>query len=135
MNERRVARIEALIQQRVAEVIDRELKDPRRGLITVTKVRVDRELLTCKVYWSVLGGDADRARNERVLDGARGFVQREIAAVLRTRSVPRVSFAFDESISGAIRMQQVLDDLAAERAARPEAVEPPAADDGGGDFP
>ena len=125
MNERRIQRIQELIKARVARVLDSELSDPRRSLITVTRVKVDRELSSCLVFWSVLGSDADRRRNARMLDDAARFVQREVAAVLHTRTVPRVKFIFDESIEGAQRVQKLLDTLKRER----ESVEPAAEPD------
>ena len=115
MNERRIQRIQELIKHRVAEVIDQELSDPRRGLITVTKVRVDREMMSCEVFWSLLGDEKARRLNARMLDDARAFVQREVAAVLHTRTVPHLRFRYDESIEGAVRIDNLLADLRRER--------------------
>ncbi len=115
MNERRIARIRTLIKERAAEVIDRELADPRRGLITVTKVDVDREMASAKIYWSVLGDDAQIRTTERMLDSARGFVQKEIGKVLHTRTTPRVTFVFDETIAGAARLEEIFQELREER--------------------
>lgn len=133
MNERRIARLQELIKVRAAEVIDQELSDPRRGMITVTKVELDREMVACKIYWSVLGSDTQRRTSERMLDSARGYVQREIGAVLSTRTVPRISFIFDESIAGAIRIQELLEEIRTERGDdgedQPDEAQPPHGDD------
>lgn len=111
MNERRIERLQSQIKARVADVISQEMADPRRGLITITRVQLDRELQTCKIYWSVLGDEKVRRLNEHMLEHATGFVRREIARLLSTRSVPQVRFLFDESIEGALRMDQLLQDL------------------------
>lgn len=118
MNERRIKRLQELIKARVAEVVSFELSDPRRGMITITRVGLDREVSHCKVYWSVLGGDKERKLNAKMLDHATAFVQREVAAVLHTRTVPKVRFVFDESIQGALRVQGIIDRLREEREAR-----------------
>jgi ribosome-binding factor A len=118
MNERRIKRLQELIKARVAEVVSFELADPRRGLITITKVELDRELAQCKVYWSVLGDEKERNLNAHMLDHATSYVQREVAAILHTRTVPRVRFVFDESIAGAIRVQRIIDELRDERRRR-----------------
>lgn len=123
MNDRRIARLQSLIKARVAEVVAYELADPRRGLVTITRVEVDRELTKCKVYWSVLGDEKERKLNEHMLKHAAPFVQREVAAVLSTRTTPRVSFVFDDSVEGAVRVQGIIDKLRAEREQR-EALEP-----------
>ncbi len=126
MNERRIARLQEQIKARVAQVISRDMADPRRGLITITRVKLDREMVTCKVYWSVFGDAKERARNERMLNHAARFIQHEVAGVLTTRTVPRVQFEFDESILGAIRIDNILRELREEREAR----EPPDEDGG-----
>ncbi len=131
MNERRLRQLEAQIKARAAEVVTQELADPRRGLITVTRVELDRELAHCKIFWSVLGDAGARARNAEMLEHAARFVQRELGRVLRTRTVPRVRFVFDESIAGAIRVQDIIDRLRAERADREEQQGDAAADAGG----
>lgn len=135
MNERRIKRLQELIKGRVAEVVSFELSDPRRGLITITKVELDREVAHCKVYWSILGDEKERKLNARMLEHATPFVQREVAAVLHIRSVPRVQFVFDESIEGAIRVQGIIDKLRDEReereAERADGAEPLGEAEGG----
>ncbi len=118
MNERRVARLEQQIKAKVAEVISRDISDPRRGLITITRVKLDREMVSCKVYWSVLGNEKDRKLNGHMLNHAARFIQHEVATVLHTRTVPRVQFIFDESITGALRIDNILRELRTERAER-----------------
>ncbi len=131
MNERRIKRLEAQIKERAAEIVSRELADPRRGLITITRVELDREMEHCKIFWSVLGGDRERALNEKMLEHATSFLRRGIAQVLHTRTAPRVRFVFDESIEGAIRVQGLLDRLRTEREARETTA--PAGDDATGE--
>ena len=111
MKERRIQRLQELIKERVAEVIDRDISDPRRGLVTITRVKLDREVTHCIVYWSILGTDAARRTNERMLTRAAGYVQRELGAVLHTRTVPRVRFVLDESIAGAQRIDEILHEI------------------------
>ena len=115
MNERRIARLEQQIKARVAEVISHDISDPRRGLITITRVKLDREMVSCKVYWSVLGGEKDRQLNEHMLNHAARFIQHEVAGVLHTRTTPRIHFVYDESITGALRIDNILRELRAER--------------------
>ena len=124
MNERRIARIQELIKARVAQVLQRDLADPSAGMITITRVKVDRELMSCKIYWSVLGTDSTRKVNEAILKKASSFVRTAIAKVLNTRTVPKVNFIFDESIRGAIRIQEILREVRGDRSQEPEAEGP-----------
>jgi ribosome-binding factor A len=125
---RRIRRLCSLIKQRVAEVLQREVKDPRLGLVTITEVELDRELTVCRVFWSVLGGDKERRLNEKALGHARKFIQREVAAVLPTRTVPRLQFVFDEAIEGAIRVQKLIADIRAEEGDESDPPDPDADD-------
>ncbi len=118
MNERRTAKVQELIKERVAEVIDREIADPRRGLVTVTRVKVDRDLSTCIIFWTVYGNEAVRSKNAHMLADAGRFVRREIAAVLHTRTVPKVKFIYDEELLEAQRMDDLLRELHDEREQR-----------------
>ncbi len=111
MNERRIARLQQQIKARVAQVISRDMADPRRGLITITRVKLDREMINCKVYWSVLGDEKDRRKNKRMLDLAAKFIRHEVAGILTTRTTPQVQFEFDESIAGALRVEGILREL------------------------
>jgi ribosome-binding factor A len=118
MNERRVHRLENQIKARIAEVLLREIADPQVGFVTISGVELDREIKLCKVFWSTLGGKKERSSSQQALDRANGFIRRQIAQVLHTRSVPVVRFVFDESIEGAIRVSNLLEDLRAERERR-----------------
>lgn len=115
MNERRIARLQEQIKQRVAEVVAHEMADPRIGLITITRVKLDRELAVCKVYWSIFGDAKHRRMNEEALQHGRKYIQHEVAGILHTRTVPQVRFLYDESVEGAARMQSLLNELRAER--------------------
>ncbi len=118
MNERRVHRLEHQIKARVAEVLQREIADPQLGFVTVSAVELDREIKLCKVFWSILGSKRDRHSSQQALDRATGFIRRHIAQVLHTRTVPVVRFIFDESIEGAIRVNNLLAELQVERERR-----------------
>jgi ribosome-binding factor A len=125
MNERRIQRLESQIQHRVAEILMRELQDPKLGMVTVCRVELDSEFTQCKVYWSVFGTDKQKAQTRGALSRARGFVQREVGASLSTRTVPHLEFVFDESIAGAVKMQDTLSELRKEREDRTGVAEPP----------
>lgn len=119
MNERRLARLKEQIKQRLAVVLQRELADPKLGLVTITRIELDTEFTHCKAYWSVLAGSDQEGRarrdNEGALKRARGFCQREMAKVLHTRSIPHLEFLFDEGIGAAIRMNKLLSELNPDR--------------------
>ena len=109
--QRRVARLAEQIHHRAAEIIAHELKDPRLGFVTVTRVVLDAEIEHCTVYWSCLGSEKERNLTAHALDHARGYIQREVGRILVTRSVPHLTFEFDQSIAGAIRIHNLIDEV------------------------
>lgn len=109
------SRLAERIRARVAHVVLYELQDPRITFPTITRVRLAKDLSTCRVYYSVLGSEADRKKTAHALEDARGFVQRQVAAVLRTRVTPVLKFEYDESIEGGMRMHGLLKQLKNER--------------------
>jgi ribosome-binding factor A len=123
MNERRLARLTQQIKQRLAEVLQRDISDPKLGMVTITRVELDTEFTQCKAYWSVLAGSDQEEKAKRdsaaVLNRARGFCQREMARVLHTRTIPHLQFLFDEGIGAAIRMNKILSELSTGDAATP----------------
>jgi len=115
MSSRTNLKLAATIQQRAAHVLIHELKDPRVGILTVTRVKLSPDLSSCVIYWSTLGGDGDRSKARHALDSARLYVQRRVAEGLRTRSAPQLSFVYDESVAGSIKMGGLLKQLRSDR--------------------
>ena len=111
------SRLAARIRERVANVVLFELQDPRiePGRVTITRVRLSRDLSRCTAYFSVYGSESDRSKIQHALNDAAGHVQRELGKVLRTRTVPHLGFEYDEAIEGGMRVTGLLDRLKAER--------------------
>ena len=104
----KIERLQQVIKFKVSQVIHRDLADPRIGLITITYVKLSRDLSNCTVGYSMLGGDGDRSKCERALRDACGFIQKEVAGALRTRRAPQLCFSYDESIEGSARVAELL---------------------------
>lgn len=118
MNERRLQRLQEQIKQTLAEVLLRDLADTKLGMVTITRVELDSEFTRCKAYWSVLGDSKQRADSTGALRRARGLCQRAIGKSVHTRSVPHLEFIFDAGIAGAIRLNNLIAELAEERKQR-----------------
>jgi len=84
------------------------VKDPRVGFVTVTGVKVTDDLHLATVYFSIIGGEAERKGAEAGLNSAKGFLRREIGKVLRMRHVPDLMFRFDESVEYGSRIESLL---------------------------
>jgi ribosome-binding factor A len=107
-NPRTIARLEAQIHRRAAYCLQFEVADPRASFITIVRVELSSDLLNGKIFYSLLGEESERAKVEHMLDGAAGFIQRQIARVLETRTVPHLRWVYDDSIAEASRMDQLI---------------------------
>jgi len=133
INPRSKARIAARIQERVAHCIEFELNDPRSTFITVTRVEVSDDLSIAKIFYSVYGTEGDKSRTAHMLEGATGFVRRQVGRVLKTRFIPDLRWIYDDSIERAAHMNDVIQeaiekDRAINPAAHSEIPPPPPAE-------
>jgi len=119
MQGKRLDRVNQLIREEVSYLLQRELKDPRLGFVTVTEVDVSKDLRTAKVYVSVLGTEAEWRGSLEALRSARGFIRNWLVPRLRLRTVPELTFHPDRSMAHAAHIQSVLERLREDRAEPP----------------
>ena len=110
----RLQRVNQLIREEISHLIQRELKDPRLGFVTVTEVDVAKDLRSAKVYVSVLGSETQWKESLQALESARGFIRNWLVPRLRLRAVPHLTFHPDRSMAHAAHIQTVLEGLKTE---------------------
>jgi ribosome-binding factor A len=108
-----------------------DLKDPRLGLVTVTRVEVSHDLSHARVHVGVLGDEAERRKSLQALESAAGFVRRELSRRLAIRQVPQIDFRYDKGLDATERVARLLDEereanVAALRSAEGDAASGPA---------
>lgn len=111
MQGKRLDRVNQLIKEEISHLLQRELKDPRLGFVTVTEVDVAKDLRSGKVYVSVLGDEAQWRGSLAALQSARGFIRNWLAPRLRLRAVPDLTFHPDRSMAHAAHIQGLLERL------------------------
>ena len=111
MHESRTARLAHQLQQEIAMIIHRELKDPRLGFVTITKVEVSKDASHAKVLFSCLGDEVERARSLEALEHSARFIHGLIKKRFRLKVIPEIAFRYDESIAGSIALAITLDQL------------------------
>ncbi|WP_205474785.1 30S ribosome-binding factor RbfA [Nocardioides sp. SYSU D00038] len=118
MSNPRVRKIADRIQVIVAEVLERRIKDPRLGFVTVTDVRVTGDSQHATVFYTVLGGEDEMAGTAAALESARGLLRSEVAKQLGMRTAPTLEFVHDALPEEA----RALDEVLARAKAQDEAV-------------
>jgi len=107
---RRNERLSQEIREDVARIVG-QLKDPRIGFVTVTRVELTPDLRTAHVHVGILGGGPDREKTLVGLRQAAGFVRRELGRRLHVRHTPEIAFHYDEGLDATDRVAQLLDEV------------------------
>ncbi|NTV95303.1 MAG: 30S ribosome-binding factor RbfA [Thiobacillus sp.] len=103
----RSRRVAEQIRQELADILWREIKDPRVKGVTITSVEVTSDLEHAKVWFTVMIGD--RQAVAKGLHNSIGFLRRELAHRMRLRMVPSLTFQYDESIERGAHLSQLID--------------------------
>jgi ribosome-binding factor A len=110
----RIRRIDVALRAVLGDAISKDLQDPRVGFVTVTAVNISQDLRRARVYVSVLGDERARDASLEGLRSAHGFLQARVAAELRLKHTPTLTFEFDESVQRGMRISQLIDATAAQ---------------------
>ena len=107
MANRRVERLNEQLRREISDILRRDVRDPRVGVPTVTRVEVTQDLWMARVFVRVVGTDIERQEALAGLDAAAPFVRRALGG-LRMRRVPEIRFAADETLEHASRIEELL---------------------------
>jgi ribosome-binding factor A len=118
MGQLRTEKVQEFIKQELSKIILTELKDPRIGFITVTKVDVTGDLRSAKAFISLMGNDEEKAATWQALQHALGYMRSEIGKRIRLRFTPELSLHIDESLEYSSRIQELLTKIKTEEANR-----------------
>ena len=95
MSSPRVRKVADRIQVIVAEMLERRIKDPRLGFVTVTDVRVTGDTQNASIFYTVFGEDEELTASAAALESAKGLIRSEVGKQLGMRHVPTLEFIHD----------------------------------------
>ena len=107
----RPERVGDQIRAELCVLLQRSIRDPAVQLVTVTHVRMSRDLQHARVYYTTLGDTATRRDTAKGLRRAAPFLRTQLGRRIRMRHVPELTFVYDESIERESRIAQVLEEL------------------------
>ena len=108
MGQLRMERVQELMKQEISKIILEDVKDPRIGFVTVTRVHVTNDLRSARVFVSLLGSDKQMADCWRGLNRSLGFIRREVGRRVRLRYTPELSLEIDDSMAYSAHIQKLL---------------------------
>jgi ribosome-binding factor A len=120
----RIRRIGEMIQREIALLLQREIKDPRVKKISISAVKMNRDLSVAKVYYTLLDlvemkeeDDNERAilltESQQGLDKASGYIRHMLGKQIQLRIIPKLQFCYDESIVRGANMSRLIDEVVA----------------------
>jgi ribosome-binding factor A len=107
----RMRRVNESIREVLSEAVG-GLHDPRIGFVTLTAVETSADLRHARVFVSVLGSERKRERTLEGLASAHGVLQARLAAELRMKRTPQLTFEYDPTVEHGVKMSQLIDELA-----------------------
>ncbi|CAM3861170.1 MULTISPECIES: 30S ribosome-binding factor RbfA [Pseudoalteromonas] len=109
----RTDRVAQQIQKEIAVILQREIKDPRLGMVTVSAVEVSRDLSYAKVFITVLNtSDEDKTKQSAaILNEATGYIRSLLGKRIRARIMPELKFVIDNSLMEGMRISNLVDSV------------------------
>jgi len=111
MSQERMQRVNEQMRKEIGKIIHDQLKDPRIGFVTITKVDVTADLRLARVYFSVLGTKKQQRDTQVGLSRSAGFIRKTVGQKMKLRYTPEVMFRPDKSAEYSIRISEVLDKI------------------------
>ncbi len=104
-------RVNELLLEEIAQLLQRGIKDPRIGFVSVIRVETTRDLKNARVYVSVYGEEAAQAETLQGLSSAAGYIRHQLFRSLSLKTIPNLSFVLDDSIAHGVHIASVLRQL------------------------
>lgn len=115
MSSQRPGRVQEAIRQEVSRIVQNEMRDPRIGFITITKVDLTKDLRYARIYFSVLGSAKDKRNTLYGLNSAKGYIKGLLSDKIKLRFMPDIEFKVDESLEHTQQIYDLLDKLKKEK--------------------
>lgn len=107
----RAERLAEAIKIETSSIIQRELKDPGIGFVSITAVQVTSDLRYAKIYISILGSEQQIKETMAALKRAKGYIRSELGRRIKLRYTPELQFMLDDSISHGTKIMKLLRDV------------------------
>ncbi len=104
----KVERLEQSIKKELAQIIQFEMKNNKKGFITLTDVKLTNDLSQAKIYVNIFGEEHAQRKGLEILENSKGFIRTELAKRLTIRKTPELIFIKDTSLEQGNRIESIL---------------------------
>jgi len=107
----RSSRVSEVIQREVANIVQKSMNDPRAAAVTITHTKMTRDMSSARIYFIMQGDKQAIKETEKVLNKAAGFIRHELTSRIELRYIPKLHFAYDQSIERGLRVGKLIEDV------------------------
>lgn len=125
MQNYRPTRVAELLQSEIADLLLRQLKDPRLNMATISRVDMSPDLREARVYVSRVGSENEQKETMEGFARAVGFIRTQLGKRVKLRHTPNLTFILDTAIADGVRISRLLHDLNAASVTDAEESDPP----------
>ncbi|MFC1620771.1 30S ribosome-binding factor RbfA [Candidatus Omnitrophota bacterium] len=111
----RTDRVRKQLKKELSMILQEELKDPRIGFVTITRIDLTGDLRYAKIYFSVLGDESNQETSLEGINSAAGYIRRLVGERLKLKYVPELSFRLDKSAEYTMELEKTFERLRDER--------------------
>jgi ribosome-binding factor A len=111
MADKKIERLRHILLKEVSQIVQHELKDTKRGFVTITDVKITNDLSLATIYVNFLGSEQREEAGMEALNRSKGFIRSELAKRLTIRKVPDLKFVIDTSLEKGNRIEQILREI------------------------
>ena len=111
----RLDRVRVQLKRELSIILQEDLKDPRIGLITITRIDLTGDLRHARIYFSILGDEKEKISSIEGIESAAGYIRKLIGERLKLKYVPELSFKLDRSIEYSMHLEKTFERLKNER--------------------
>ena len=104
----RLLRLEKELKQLISTILLRDIRNPKIGFISITKVNISPDLAHAKVFYSHLGEEEEVKKTHFALKSASSYITGQIGKILKTKQIPKLRFVYDSGLKKLANISQVI---------------------------
>ena len=108
---RRLVKYAGNIKKAVSSILDLKVKDPDKGFVTITSVKISPDLKIASIYYTVLGDDEQKAKTKKALERSSGFIRNELKPSIKSRWLPELRFFYDDTLDQAEKINNLINKI------------------------
>jgi ribosome-binding factor A len=101
-------RVQDLIREEISSIIQRDIKDPGIGLVTILEVKMSEDLRLAKIFCSIYGDDEAKENTVKALKRSKGYIRFLLGKRIKLRYTPEITFVLDRTYETAAKIDEIL---------------------------